>query len=75
LRPAIQKPNGTPELYHLGNDPPEQTDLVAREPERVNALAAQFAAARANSWRPSLRPHHLPSSSVVTAHAGPNSTG
>jgi hypothetical protein len=49
LRPAIQKPNGTSELYHLGNDPPEQTDLPAREPERVNALAAQFAAARANS--------------------------
>ncbi len=45
----IQKPNGTSELYHLATDLAEKADLVAKEPERVKAMAAQLAAERAKS--------------------------
>jgi arylsulfatase A len=42
-RPAPDRPA---ELYHLGNDPGETTDLAAREPERVAAMTALLAANR-----------------------------
>jgi arylsulfatase A len=42
-RPAPDKPA---ELYHLGNDPGETTDLAAREPKRVAQMTALLAAER-----------------------------
>jgi arylsulfatase A-like enzyme len=40
---------GTSELYHLGKDPGETTDLTAEHPERVRAMKAKLAA-----WRKSV---------------------
>jgi arylsulfatase A-like enzyme len=34
---------GTEELYHLGRDPGEASDLIASEPERAKALRAAYA--------------------------------
>ena len=58
----VRDKTGTPfELYNLANDPSEQHDLAAQEPERMNkmiqVLEAHMAAAHSVPWkRPQSRP-------------------
>lgn len=54
---VVANGRATDELFNLATDPSEQTDLAAREPERVAALAAMFAAW--DEGNPALDPAHF----------------
>ena len=60
--PDVRRPGGcqTPrhrvELFHLADDPLEKTDLAAREPQRVKALAEKLVAFRKSEPEASMPP-------------------
>ena len=60
--PDLRRPGGatTPQhrvqLFHLAEDPQEKTDLAAKEPKRVEEMAAKLVAFRKSEPEPSLPP-------------------
>ncbi len=46
LRRDLRKGKGTPELYHLGDDPEQTTDLAVAEPVRVAMMLERMASER-----------------------------
>jgi len=54
---VISRPPGTTELYHLGDDPGEETNLAADHPELVEELLGLMEQSRVESeWFPLLNP-------------------
>jgi arylsulfatase len=54
---------GEPELYHLGNDPLQRTNLIDREPEIARELRAYY-----DQWWSEVQPQTLPRASISIGH-------